>query len=558
MRFDDVVKAYDSEKKSYSREEDLKCKQQYLYALSNLQVLNNSRASVAEVAPVSNFQSSPDNPVYIKEVKPPLSFWGQVLLVSKYAAELLMIGLLGFILFMSYKAPAGGLLDKNKHILVAETSNVRFEDVRGINECRSEIEELVEYLKEPEKYHKLGAKLPKGILLTGNPGTGKTLLAKAIAGEAGVKFFYNSGSDFEEIFVGLGAKRVRELFQEAKKNAPCIIFIDEIDAIGSSRKSRDMNYNRQSLNQLLVEMDGFESRDNIIVIGATNFADSLDHALVRAGRFDKRIDIPNPDIKGRTEILELYLSRVYVDPSVNKEEVARGTVGLTGADLANLVNIAMLHAIKNGRSAMTWHDIEFAKDRIYLGVQRGSLAMTAHDKHLTAIHEAGHALAAHFNKNAHPVHKITILPRGSALGVTHMLPIRDKVSITREEILAQVDVSMGGRVAEELIFGKDKLTSGCESDMQSATSMLYNHVAGGIFNEYTGPINIRSLDERQLPPKTSELVIDTVNKLMNQSYERTFAFLKSKQRVLEMVAKELVERETLDRKEFLSIVEQYS
>jgi ATP-dependent metalloprotease len=416
----------------------------------------------------------------------------------------------------------------------------------------------VEYLKEPEKYHKLGAKLPKGILLTGNPGTGKTLLAKAIAGEAGVKFFYNSGSDFEEIFVGLGAKRVRELFQEAKKNAPCIIFIDEIDAIGSSRKSRDMNYNRQSLNQLLVEMDGFESRDNIIVIGATNFADSLDHALVRAGRFDKRIDIPNPDIKGRTEILELYLSRVYVDPSVNKEEVARGTVGLTGADLANLVNIAMLHAIKNGRSAMTWHDIEFAKDRIYLGVQRGSLAMTAHDKHLTAIHEAGHALAAHFNKNAHPVHKITILPRGSALGVTHMLPIRDKVSITREEILAQVDVSMGGRVAEELIFGKDKLTSGCESDMQSATSMLYNHVAGGIFNEYTGPINIRSLDERQLPPKTSELVIDTVNKLMNQSYERTFAFLKSKQRVLEMVAKELVERETLDRKEFLSIVEQYS
>lgn len=557
MRFDDVVKAYESEKKSYTKEEDLKCKQQYLYALSNLQVLSNSRGSVAEIAPVANFQSSPDNPVYIKEVKPPMGFWSQVRDISKYAAELMMIGVLGFIIYMSYRSPGGGLLDKNKHILVAETSNVRFEDVRGINECRSEIEELVEYLKNPEKYHKLGAKLPKGILLTGNPGTGKTLLAKAIAGEAGVKFFYNSGSDFEEIFVGLGAKRVRELFQEAKKNAPCIIFIDEIDAIGSSRKSKDMNYNRQSLNQLLVEMDGFESRDNIIVIGATNFADSLDHALVRAGRFDKRIDIPNPDIKGRTEILELYLSRVYVDPSVNKEEVARGTVGLTGADLANLVNIAMLHAIKNGRSAMTWHDIEFAKDRIYLGVERGSLALTAHDKHLTAIHEAGHALTAHFNKNAHPVHKITILPRGPALGVTHMLPKRDKVSITREEILAQVDVSMGGRVAEELIFGKDKLTSGCESDMQSATEMLYHHVSGGIFNELTGPMNTRIFGER-LPPKTSELVMETVNSLMNQSYERTFAFLKSKQKVLEMLAKELVERETLDRNEFLRIVEKYS
>ena len=557
MRFDDVVKTYESEKRSYSKEEDLKCKQQYLFALSNLQVLNNSQASAPQAAPVANFQSSPDNPVFIKEVKPPLGFWAQVREVSRYVAELVLVGVMGYIFYMSYKGPGGGLLDKNKHILVAETSNVRFEDVRGINECRSEIEELVEYLKNPEKYHTLGAKLPKGILLTGNPGTGKTLLAKAIAGEAGVKFFYNSGSDFEEIFVGLGAKRVRELFQEAKKNAPCIIFIDEIDAIGSSRKSKDMNYNRQSLNQLLVEMDGFESRDNIIIIGATNFADSLDHALVRAGRFDKRIDIPNPDIRGRAEILDLYLARVYVDSSVDKEEVARGTVGLTGADLANLVNIAMLHAIKNGRSAMTWHDIEFAKDRIYLGVERGSLAMTAHDKHSTAIHEAGHALTAHFNQNAYPVHKITILPRGSALGVTHMLPVRDKVSITREEILAQVDVSMGGRVAEELIFGKDKLTSGCESDMQSATKMLYSHVAGGIFYEYTGPMNMRGIEDT-LPPNKSDFLLAVVNKIMIESYERTFEFLKSKQNVLEMVAKELLERETLDRKEFLTIVEQYS
>ncbi|KAK2859673.1 hypothetical protein Q5P01_004293 [Channa striata] len=353
-----------------------------------------------------------------------------------------------------------------------QMKNVTFENVKGVEEAKNELQEVVEFLKNPQKFTVLGGKLPKGILLVGPPGTGKTLLARAVAGEADVPFYYASGSEFDEMFVGVGASRIRNLFKEAKANAPCVIFIDELDSVGGKRIESPMHpYSRQTINQLLAEMDGFKPNEGVIVIGATNFAEALDNALVRPGRFDMQVTVPRPDVKGRTEILNLYLSKIKVDSAVDAEIIARGTVGFSGAELENLVNQAALKAAVDGKEKVTMKDLEFAKDKILMGPERRSVEIDKKNKTITAYHESGHAIVAYYTKDAMPINKATIMPRGPTLGHVSMLPENDRWSETRAQLLAQMDVSMGGRVAEELIFGDDYITTGASSDFDGATKI---------------------------------------------------------------------------------------
>ncbi|XP_044505656.1 ATP-dependent zinc metalloprotease FTSH 11, chloroplastic/mitochondrial-like, partial [Mangifera indica] len=363
---------------------------------------------------------------------------------------------------------------RTKHINVkfhAIQENVKtFKDVKGCDDAKQELVEVVEYLKNPSKFTRLGGKLPKGILLTGAPGTGKTLLAKAIAGEAGVPFFYRAGSEFEEMFVGVGARRVRSLFQAAKKKAPCIIFIDEIDAVGSTRKQWE-GHTKKTLHQLLVEMDGFEQNAGIILMAATNLPDILDPALTRPGRFDRNIVVPNPDVRGRQEILELYLQDKPLAEDVDIKSIARGTPGFNGADLANLVNIAAIKAAVEGLEKITATELGYAKDRILLGTERKTMFISEESKKLTAYHESGHAIVAFNTEGAHPIHKATIMPRGSALGMVTQLPSSDETSVSKKQLLARLDVCMGGRAAEELIFGQDHVTTGASSDLHTAIEL---------------------------------------------------------------------------------------
>lgn len=462
----------------------------------------------------------------------------------------------GILLAFRYNTNSNFLYDAKKHIVLAESSKVTFNDVKGVDECREEVTHIVDFLRNPEKFHKIGARLPKGVMLTGEPGTGKTLLARAIAGEAGVKFFFNSGSDFEEMFVGLGAKRVRELFAEAKKQAPAIIFIDELDALGGSRDSTT-SYNRQSLNQLLVEMDGFQETDNIIVIAATNFPQMLDSALKRSGRFDKEIHIPLPSLPGRIDILKLYLSKVFYDDSISAESLARLTPGMSGADLANLVNIAMLNAIKQGRSACNSQDMDFAIDRIRMGVERKSLIMTLEDKRATAIHESGHLLCGLLTDRKKRLRKVTILPRGSTLGMTQFEDLQDKLNEFRIEVLADLDVALGGRVAEELFLGPDNVSAGCESDLQEATSRLYFLVRGGMFEEFTGIINTQELAEKV--GATYRTKVDrAVKYILDDAYQRAKVKLTKHRDLLGKLSEELMERETLTLEQVSEFIRQYS
>lgn len=344
-----------------------------------------------------------------------------------------------------------------------QQQTVRFSDVHGCDEAKEDLQELVEFLKNPEKFSTLGGKLPKGILLVGPPGTGKTLLARAVAGEAGVPFFFMSGAEFDEIYVGVGAKRVRELFANARAKAPAIIFIDELDAVGGKRNERDPAYVKQSLNQLLTELDGFSQDTGVIILAATNFPQLLDKALTRPGRFDRNISVPLPDVRGRMQILKHHMKNVQVATDIDESIIARGTIGFSGAELENLVNQAAVRASRNKSTKVSMLDFDWAKDKIMMGAERRSAVIQEKDKIMTAYHEAGHALVCLFTKGAYPLYKVTIMPRGQALGLTHFMPDMDKVSMARVEYFAQIDTAMGGKVAEQLVYGDDNVSSGCSS-----------------------------------------------------------------------------------------------
>lgn len=389
--------------------------------------------------------------------------------IFKWAKFLLYFGLVTYftLVVMTIAVETSGVLRKvtgaTQNEAQPQDQTVRFSDVHGCDEAKEDLQELVEFLKNPERFSSLGGRLPKGFLLEGPPGTGKTLLARAVAGEAGVPFFFMSGAEFDEIYVGVGAKRVRELFQNARAKAPAIIFIDELDAIGGKRNERDPAYVKQSLNQLLTEMDGFTQETGVVIIAATNFPKLLDKALTRPGRFDRNIVVPLPDVRGRMEILKHHMKNVQISTDVDESVIARGTVGFSGAELENLVNQAAVRASRNKAKKVAMADFDWAKDKIMMGAERRSAVIQEKDKIMTAYHEGGHALMALFTKGATPLYKVTIMPRGRALGVTHSIEEMDKVSESKAEMLAHIDVCMGGKVAEEIVYGPDNVTSGCSS-----------------------------------------------------------------------------------------------
>ncbi|HEY8191081.1 MAG TPA: ATP-dependent zinc metalloprotease FtsH, partial [Alphaproteobacteria bacterium] len=407
---------------------------------------------------------------------------------------LLLIGVWIFFMRQMQGKGGGGAMGFGKsraRMLTEQHGKVLFDDVAGIEEAKSELQEVVEFLKDPQKFQRLGGKIPKGALLVGPPGTGKTLVARAVAGEAGVPFFTISGSDFVEMFVGVGASRVRDMFEQAKKNAPCIIFIDEIDAVGRHRGAGLGGGNderEQTLNQLLVEMDGFEANEGIIIIAATNRPDVLDPALLRPGRFDRQVVIPLPDVKGREKILNVHVKKVPLAKNVDLSILARGTPGFSGADLANLVNEAALLAARRGKRVVAMEEFEDAKDKVMMGAERKSMAMSEEEKRLTAYHEAGHAIVALHEPESDPIHKATIIPRGRALGLVMRLPERDRISMSRAKLKADLAVAMGGRVAEELIFGYDKVTTGASSDIRMATDIARRMVTEWGMSDKLGPL----------------------------------------------------------------------
>jgi len=436
-----------------------------------------------------------------------------------------------------------------------EKSTKSFDDVKGCDEAKEELQEIVEYLRNPDRFTRLGGKLPKGVLLTGPPGTGKTLLARAIAGEADVPFFYRSGSEFEEMFVGVGSKRVRQLFAAAKKQTPCIIFIDEIDSIGTSRKSIENNH-RKTLNQLLTEMDGFEQNDGIIVIAATNIAESLDPALTRPGRFDRMVHVPNPDIGGRREILDFYLSDKPTTDDVDVDRIARGTAGFSGAELYNLVNMAAVQAAMADAPSITAADLDWARDRVLMGAERKSAVLSEENRKLTAYHEAGHALVALKSDAALPIHKATIMPRGSSLGMVTQLPDKDETSVNKKQLMARLDVCMGGRLAEELIFGPDEVTTGASGDLQQATRLAFYMISDVGMNTNLGPVHLSSIrgPNRGASGSTESAVDTEVIKLLKDSQTRVQKLLKSNLGDLHTIAKALIERETLTGNEIRELI----
>lgn len=426
------------------------------------------------------------------------------------------------------------------------TDPTTFDDVKGCDEAKAELEEIVQFLRAPASFTRLGGKLPKGLLLMGPPGTGKTLLARAIAGEAHRPFFYASGSEFEEMFVGVGAKRVRELFAAAKQHAPCIIFIDEIDAIGGKRNPKDQRFLTMTLNQFLVELDGFQSSEGIIVIGATNFPESLDKALVRPGRFDRHVIVPNPDIRGRTQILECHTKEIPLEDDVDLEVIARGTPGFSGAELANLVNMAALKAAIGNFMAVGMSHLEYAKDKILMGAERKSAALSEETRRTTAYHEGGHALCCLYTKDALPVHKATIMPRGQALGMVSQLPSKDMTSMSKAQMLAKLDVCMGGRGAEELIFGKEYVTSGASSDFQQATQLAEAMVTQYGMSEKLGLV---IYEKERESTETRALIETEVRALLDASYARAMKVLRGHEAELHRLASALLAHETLTGEE---------
>jgi len=484
---------------------------------------------------------------------------------------LLLIGVWVFFMRQMQGGRGGAMgFGKSKAKLLSEArGKVSFNDVAGIDEAKEEVEEIVEFLRDPRKFRRLGGKIPRGALLIGPPGTGKTLLARAIAGEANVPFFTISGSDFVEMFVGVGASRVRDMMEQGKKNAPCIIFIDEIDAVGRSRGAGLGGGNderEQTLNQLLVEMDGFETNEGVIIIAATNRPDVLDPALTRPGRFDRQVVIPNPDILGREAILKIHIKKINIGPDVKLRTVARGTPGFSGADLANLTNEAALLAARKNKRVVTMSDIEEAKDKVMMGAERRSMVMTEDDKKLTAYHEGGHAIIALNEKASDPIHKATIIPRGRALGVVWTLPERDKYSHTREYMEANISKAMGGRVAEEMIFGHEKVTSGASSDISMATKLAKDMVTKFGMSNQLGPLSYGDNEDevflgRQIARQThmseatSKLVDQEVKRIVDAGYERARKILTDKIEDLHKLAKALLEFETLSGEEIKNLIQ---
>ncbi len=481
--------------------------------------------------------------------------------------------LIGFWLFFmrqmqSNSGKAMGFGKSKARLLTEKHGKVTFDDVAGVDEAKEELKEIVEFLKDPQKFQRLGGKIPKGALLVGPPGTGKTLLARAVAGEAGVPFFTISGSDFVEMFVGVGASRVRDMFEQAKKNAPCIIFIDEIDAVGRHRGAGLGGGNderEQTLNQLLVEMDGFEANEGIIILAATNRPDVLDPALLRPGRFDRQIVVPNPDIKGREQILRVHMRNVPLAPDVDVKVLARGTPGFSGADLANLVNEAALLAARKNRRLVTMEDFEEAKDKVMMGPERKSMAMSEEEKRLTAYHEAGHAIVALNVPDADPVHKATIIPRGRALGMVMQLPEEDRYSMRYRQMKSRLAIMMGGRVAEEIVFGEENVTSGAQSDIDQATKLARAMVTRWGFSKELGLVAYEDNQEevflgmaiaqrKNISEATAQKIDAEIRRILDEAYETARRILTEKREDLETLAQGLLEYETLTGEEIKDLL----
>ena len=489
-------------------------------------------------------------------------------IVSLLSGLLPIILIIGVWLFFMRQMQGGGRgamgFGKSKARLLTEHKNrVTFSDVAGVDEAKEELQEVVDFLKDPTKFQKLGGKIPKGALLVGPPGTGKTMLARAVAGEAGVPFFSISGSDFVEMFVGVGASRVRDMFEQAKKNAPCIIFIDEIDAVGRHRGAGHGGGNderEQTLNQLLVEMDGFEAQEGIIILAATNRPDVLDTALLRPGRFDRQVTVPNPDLTGREAILRVHMRNVPLAVDVDVKVVARGTPGFSGADLANLVNEAALMAARKDRKLVTMKDFEDAKDKVLMGAERRSMAMSEEEKKLTAYHEGGHAIVALKAPEADPVHKATIIPRGRALGMVMQLPEGDRYSQNFVQMTSRLAILMAGRVAEELIFGKEKITSGASSDIQQATRLAKAMVTRWGYSDELGLVNYKDSEDeygalgRDVSEATAQKIDSEVRRLVQGGYDEARRILTENLDSLHRLAKTLLDIETLSGEEIEKVL----
>ncbi|OHB29384.1 MAG: cell division protein FtsH [Desulfuromonadaceae bacterium GWC2_58_13] len=494
------------------------------------------------------------------------SFW--FTLMVSWGPILLLIAV--WVFFMRQMQSGGGKamsFGKSKAKLLTDNqAQVTFKDVAGIDEAKDELEEIVSFLKEPKKFSRLGGRIPKGVLLVGAPGTGKTLLARAIAGEAGVPFFSISGSDFVEMFVGVGASRVRDLFVQGKKNAPCIIFIDEIDAVGRHRGAGlggGHDEREQTLNQLLVEMDGFESNEGVILIAATNRPDVLDPALLRPGRFDRQVVVPRPDVKGRLKILNVHARKIPLNPDVEMEVLAKGTPGFSGADLANLINEAALLAARGNKNQVDRDDLEAAKDKVMMGAERRSMVITEEEKKVTAYHEAGHALVALFIPGADPVHKVSIIPRGRAMGVTMYLPTEEKYNETRDGLHIRICTLLGGRVAEEIIFSS--ITSGASNDIERATAIARKMVCEWGMSDKLGPLAFgekegevflgRDMGHMKNYSEATAIEIDNeITRIVKENYQRTQVILRDNKSALVTVAEALLERENLDGAEIRKMV----
>lgn len=505
----------------------------------------------------------------IEVVASPQEQSGFMSTISFMLPFLLLIGVWIFFMNRMQGGGRGGAMGfgKSKAKLLNQNEDRKtFDDVAGIDEAKEELEEIVEFLRNPQKFSRLGGSIPKGALLVGSPGTGKTLLARAIAGEAGVPFFTISGSDFVEMFVGVGASRVRDMFEQAKKNAPCIVFIDEIDAVGRHRGAGHGGGNderEQTLNQLLVEMDGFEANEGVILLAATNRPDVLDPALLRPGRFDRQVQVPLPDIKGREKILFVHSRKTPLGPDVDLRIIARGTPGFSGADIANLVNEAALMAARTGKRFLTMEDFEYSKDKVMMGAERRSMVMTEDEKKLTAYHEAGHAVVGINVPQHDPIHKATIIPRGRALGLVLSLPERDQLSVTMTKYKSKIAMAMGGKVAEELIFGKENVTSGASSDIQQVTNIARAMVTQFGMSEKLGNINYSTEQQSYLGPQGNgmsaspdmqAMIDDEVRILVDEGYATAVSILTKKKRDLKRLAEGLLEYETLTGDEIKKVI----